>query len=169
MWFFFWKNSDFEVWRKLMQFGLNNLSKQQRKASPSERRVLSLWFAGLHLLLKSPAGSVTNSLSRWAEVFPGSSLLEQCTENLQCLYVGRWLERELPQSWHKCWVQAPRVWLRFKRRCSIPEKRCSGQQIPALANPAPGLGGPGKAAAPGHPSECWLGCQVSLLISLSFW
>lgn len=41
---------------------------------------------------------------------------------------------------------------------------------PCKPNPrSTSLGGPGKAADPGHPSEPCMGYQVSLLISLIFW
>lgn len=110
-------------------------------------------------------------LFRHAEFCLGSLLFEKCTGNLEGLYLERWLKREFPQGWRCVWRTSPQSLTEMQEERWHPREKTFRTTDANPCKPSPRSvipGGPGRAAALGHPSECWMGCQVSLLISLIF-
>ena len=154
-----------------MQFILNSLSKMQRKASPSERTVLSSRLARLPLLLTSPAGCVTNSRAVqtcWG--FHWELLIWEMHRNLQCLYVGRWLKSEFPQDWHCVWSTSHRslteMWEERSQRRNVQGNTCPPLQTqPQLCEPR----WPGEGSSPGAPIWALDGLPGFLTRLADFW
>lgn len=138
-----------------MQFILNSLSKLQGKASPSERRVLSSWFAGLHLLLKSPADCVTNShaivtcwILHWELVIwemyrePGASVFGEVVKKGVPSRLILCVEYKSPES---DWDARGEV---ASQRGNIQDNRCQPLQTqPRICDPR----WPGEGSSPGAP------------------
>lgn len=112
---------------------------------------------------------------------PNFALGALCLRNAQkieCLYLRRWFKRVFSQVWHCVisWlVHVSRVWLRSERG-AIPERRCWGPLMPALAHtlsPRPASQVTWERQQPqdsqdSHPTHC-MSCQLSSLISPISW
>lgn len=153
------------MWRELMQFILNNLSKVQRKASPSERRLLSSWLAGLRLLLKLPAGRVTTLRAiQICWILHQELIFWEKHGKPGVPVFGEMVKKGVPSR------QAPCVGYKspesdWDTRGEVASQKGNvedDRRHPLQTHPGAVVpGGLGKAAALGHTSERWMGCRVS--------
>lgn len=143
----------------------------QGKGSSSERRVLPSWPAGLCLLLKSPWECANSHAVQMSRILLWELFVWEMHRKDRVPVFEKVVKRRVSSG--TVWlVRVSRVWLRSQRG-AIPERRCSGQQMPALAHtpsPRPATQVTWERQQPQgcHPTLCMC-CQLSLLISPVSW